>query len=54
MIRDFKHLSGQSYEIELAKSLLEEIPKQVVEYFRAIGIMPNPPQPVSPPPPYEA
>ena len=52
-MNDFKHLKGEAYRTAVARSVLEEIPKQVTDFYKTKGIRPThhvlPPAP----PPYE-
>ena len=48
----FKGLSGEAYRSAVAKSVLEELPKQLVQYYQTAGIKPTHHACPPPPPPY--
>lgn len=49
-MRKMAKYQGATRQAQIAKSLLEELPQQVLDYYKAVRIQPNDPMP---PPPYE-
>ena len=52
-MNDFNQQSGEAYRTAVARAVLEEIPKQVTDFYRNAGIQPTHHVLPPPPPPYE-
>jgi hypothetical protein len=48
-MKEFRGLQGEAYRSAVARKVLEELPRQLVQYYQAVKIQPN--HHVTPPPP---
>ena len=53
-MNQFQNLRGEAYRSAVARAVLEEIPKQVTDFYRNAGIKPTHHVKPPPPPPYSA
>ena len=55
-MNEFKGLQGEAYRSAVAQKVLEELPRQLTQYYKAVKIAPNhhTGQPLPPPPAYSA
>ena len=53
-MKEYRNLHGEAYRSAVARSVLEEIPKQVTDFYKHAGIQPTHHVKPPPPPPYSA